>query len=126
MTAAGRNTSATALCMWLTIITDKSASRQNTNQRSNTIGGIPYVLASHNGIIAEVYEAEYWYRPDDIPERCMFDGKAAGDDVRRLFINKRLPKNYCKKAWHLRCSAMIGIRQMMKGAVLWICRDSTL
>ena len=58
---------------------------------------IPYVLACHNGIVAEVYEAEKWYRSEEMPERCEFIGKVANDDIRQLFINKRLPKKYCKK-----------------------------
>jgi hypothetical protein len=58
---------------------------------------IPYVLACHNGIVAEVYEAEKWYRSEEMPERCEFIGKVADDGIRQLFINKRLPKKYCKK-----------------------------
>lgn len=58
---------------------------------------IPYVLACHNGIVVEVYKAEKWYRSEEIPERCEFIGKVASDDVRWLFINKRLPNKYCKK-----------------------------
>ena len=58
---------------------------------------IPYVLACHNGIVAEVYEAEKWYRSEEMPKRCEFIGKVADDGIRQLFINKRLPKKYCKK-----------------------------
>lgn len=58
---------------------------------------IPYVLACHNGIVAEVYEIEKWYRSDEMPKRCEFIGKVADDGIRQLFINKRLPKRYCKK-----------------------------
>ncbi len=58
---------------------------------------IPYVLACHNGIVAEVYEIEKWYRSDEMPKRCEFIGKVADDGIRQLFINKRLPKKYCKK-----------------------------
>jgi hypothetical protein len=58
---------------------------------------IPYVLACHNGIVVEVYEIEKWYRSDEMPKRCEFIGKVADDDIRQLFINKRLPKKYCKK-----------------------------
>ena len=53
---------------------------------------IPYVLACHNGIVAELYEAEKWYRSEEMPERCEFIGKVANDDIRQLFINKRLSK----------------------------------
>lgn len=58
---------------------------------------IPYVLACHNGIVAEVYEIEKWYRSDEMPKRCEFIGVVADDGIRQLFINKRLPKKYCKK-----------------------------
>jgi len=58
---------------------------------------IPYVLACNNGIVVEVYEIEKWYRSDEMPKRCEFIGKVADDDIRQLFINKRLPKKYCKK-----------------------------
>lgn len=58
---------------------------------------IPYVLAAHNGVIAEVFEVDHWYRSEEMPERCMFDGKVAVDDIRSLFLNKRLPKHYTKK-----------------------------
>ena len=58
---------------------------------------IPYVLACNNGIVVEVYEIEKWYRSDEMPKRCEFIGKVADDGIRQLFINKRLPKRYCKK-----------------------------
>ena len=58
---------------------------------------IPFVLAVVNGIVNEVYEAEQWYRAPEIPERCMFDGKPAADNIRKMFVNKRLPKHYMKK-----------------------------
>ena len=58
---------------------------------------IPYVLACHNGIVAEVYETEEWYRSEEMPERCEFNGKVATDEIRQFFVNKRLPKKYCKK-----------------------------
>lgn len=58
---------------------------------------IPYVLACHNGIIAEIYETKKWYRSEEMPERSEFIGKVASEDIRQLFINKRLPNKYCKK-----------------------------
>ena len=58
---------------------------------------IPYVLACHNGIVVEVYEIEKWYRSDEMPERCEFIGEVADDAIRQLFVNKRLPRKYCKK-----------------------------
>ena len=61
------------------------------------ISRIPYVLASHNGVIVEVFEAESWYTAADVPGRCMFDGKVASEEIRKLFVNKRLPRHYMKK-----------------------------
>ena len=58
---------------------------------------IPYVLASHNGMILEVFEVDKWYDAPDVPGRVMFDGHVAQDDIRSMFINKRLPKKYIKK-----------------------------
>jgi hypothetical protein len=59
---------------------------------------IPYVLASNNGVVADVFIAEKWYEaPDDGPGRYMFDGKQAPEEIRTLFVNKRLPKHYIKK-----------------------------
>lgn len=71
--------------------------RKHWKVNLNRVQKIPYVLASHNGVIEEVFEVECWYRSDEIPERCLFDGKVAPADIRRLFINRRLPKHYMKK-----------------------------
>lgn len=56
-----------------------------------------YVLAVHRGIVVDVFKAEIWYEAPDVIGRCMFDGTQAEDEVRNLFINKRLPKHYMKK-----------------------------
>lgn len=71
--------------------------RKHWRVNLNRIKKIPYVLASHNGVIVDVFEADLWYVSTDIPDRCMFDGKQAPDKIRNLFINKRLPKHYMKK-----------------------------
>lgn len=44
-----------------------------------------------------MYEIEKWYRSDEMPERCEFIGEVADDAIRQLFVNKRLPRKYCKK-----------------------------
>lgn len=71
--------------------------RKHWKVNLNRINKIPYVLASHNGVIVDVFEVDSWYAATDVPDRCMFDGKQAPDDIRSLFINKRLPKHYMKK-----------------------------
>ena len=71
--------------------------RKHWKVNLNRVQKIPYVLAAHNGVIAEVFEVDHWYRAEEMPERCMFDGKVAVDDIRLIFLNKRLPKHYTKK-----------------------------
>ncbi len=71
--------------------------RKHWKVNLDRISKIPYVLASHNGVIIEVFEANKWYASPDVPGRCMFDGKQASNGIRKLFINKRLPKHYIKK-----------------------------
>ena len=63
----------------------------------NRINKIPYVLASHNGVIVDVFKVDRWYNAPDRPGRCMFDGVQAPEEIRKLFVNKRLPKHYMKK-----------------------------
>ena len=63
----------------------------------NRVKKIPYVLASHNGVIEEVYEVDKWFKAEDVPGRCMFEGKVASDEIRSLFVKKRLPKKYIRK-----------------------------
>lgn len=58
---------------------------------------IRYVLASNNGVVVDVFTAEEWYEAKEMPGRYMFDGKQAPEDIRQLFVNKRLPKHYMKK-----------------------------
>ncbi len=63
----------------------------------NRVQKIPYVLASHNGVIEEVYKVDRWYKAEDVPGRCMFEGTVASDEICNLFVQKRLPKRYIKK-----------------------------
>ena len=58
---------------------------------------IPYVLAVKNGIVVEVFKVQQWYRSDMVPDRCMFDGVIAPEDIRNRFKDKRLPGKYIKK-----------------------------
>lgn len=71
--------------------------RKHWRVNLNRIKKIPYVLASHNGVIIDVFEVDKWYVAPDVPDRCMFDGKQASNEIRNMFINKRLPKKYMKK-----------------------------
>lgn len=73
------------------------AVRKHWKVNLNRIKNIQYVLASHNGVIIDVFKADLWYVSPDVPDRCMFDGKQASNEIRNLFINKRLPNKYMKK-----------------------------
>ena len=61
------------------------------------VSNVPYVLASLNGVIVDVFKVQKWYEAPDCPERCMFDGRRAPEKIRSLFVNKRLPSHYMKK-----------------------------
>lgn len=71
--------------------------RKHWKVNYNRIIKIPYVLASNNGVVVDVFQADKWYESEDCPERYMFDGKQAPEEIRTLFVNKRLPKHYIKK-----------------------------
>lgn len=58
---------------------------------------IPYVLAANNGIVVGVYKINKWYESPRSPGRYMFDGEEAPDDIKAIFLHKRLPKKYMKK-----------------------------
>lgn len=73
------------------------AVRKHWKVNLNRIKNTQYVLVSRNGVIIDVFKADLWYASPDVPDRCMFDGKQAPNEIRNLFINKRLPKNYMKK-----------------------------
>lgn len=71
--------------------------RKHWKVNYNRIIKIPYVLASNNGVVVDVFQADKWYESEDCPGRYMFDGKQAPEEIRTLFVNKRLPKHYIKK-----------------------------
>ena len=71
--------------------------RKHWKVNQKRIAKIPYVLASHNGVVVDVFVAEKWYETEEAPGRCMFDGVQAPEEIRKLFVHKRLPKHYMKK-----------------------------
>lgn len=71
--------------------------RKHWKVNYNRIIKIPYVLASNNGVVVDVFQADKWYESEDCPGRYMFDGKQAPEEISALFVNKRLPKHYIKK-----------------------------
>lgn len=62
----------------------------------------PYVLSVTRGIVREVYKVEEW-RESDIAGRSEFIGHIAEDEVRNLFINKKIPEEYRKKGMASSC-----------------------
>ncbi len=57
-----------------------------------------YCFAVLNGVVRNVYTIEEW-NPDHRGRdgRYEFIGKEASDEIRKQFVNKRLPENYRKK-----------------------------
>lgn len=56
----------------------------------------PYVLSVTNGIVREVYEVKYWQEAGR-DGRKEFVGCVAPEDIRNLFVRKRIPECYSKK-----------------------------
>lgn len=58
-----------------------------------------FVLCVLNGIVKEVFEVEKWYLTKEatMEGRCEFDGEIARQEIRALFINKRIPEDYRTK-----------------------------
>lgn len=56
----------------------------------------PYVLSVTRGVVREVYKVDKW-QESDIEGRSEFVGHIAEDEVRNLFINKKIPEDYRKK-----------------------------
>ena len=62
----------------------------------------PYVLSVTRGIVREVYKIEEWHESDRAG-RSEFIGHIAEDEVRNLFINKKIPEKYRKKGMASSC-----------------------
>lgn len=68
--------------------------RKHWRVNLDRVSKIPYVLAVRDGVVIDVFEVDSWYNASDVPGRCMFDGKQAPEEIRKKFVNKRLPKHY--------------------------------
>ena len=55
-----------------------------------------YVIVSIDGFVEGVYQVDTWYRSEE-PHRVEFKGHDAPDNIRSLFIHKRLPNIYCAR-----------------------------
>lgn len=64
----------------------------------NRVKKYKYALAALNGVVVGVYEIDHW-QPEHLGEtnRLEFVGKEASDDIKKLFLNKRIPEKYRKK-----------------------------
>lgn len=54
----------------------------------------PYVLSVTDGLVKEVYKVKEWHEQGDRKE---FTGEVAPDEIRNIFIDKRIPDYYAKK-----------------------------
>ena len=68
----------------------------------NKIKKIKYCFCVNNGVVKNVYEIEAWQADHrGSAGRYEFVGKEASEDIRKTFINKRIPLKYRRKgmAW---------------------------
>ena len=57
--------------------------------------GVKFVLAEFRSFVVEVFEVEEWYQPEaanSTTQRWGFQGKVAPEDVRKLYLNKKIFK----------------------------------
>lgn len=73
------------------------AVRKSWKVNRRRIEKIPYVLASCNGIVKEVFAVDRWYEDEDAPGRFMFDKKDTPKEIQKLFKGKLIPEQYRNK-----------------------------
>ncbi|MDD3594597.1 MAG: hypothetical protein PHX18_08225 [Candidatus Gastranaerophilales bacterium] len=56
-----------------------------------------YILSVIDGIVKEVYEVHGWHKSPSCDNRSEFDGIKAPDNIRNIFIEKRIPAKYRMK-----------------------------
>ena len=56
-----------------------------------------YVLSVTNGIVCEVYKVHEWHYCFGTCGRAEFTGEKAEENIRNLFVNKRIPAKYRKR-----------------------------
>jgi len=82
--------------------TTRSAWRLNPNEANK----YPYVLSVTNGVVKEVYKVNEWHYCEDGSGRAEFTGCVAEQNVREIFLYKKIPAKYRQKGqaspW-LRC-----------------------
>ncbi len=75
------------------------ATRRAWKLKLDTANQYPYVISTIDGIVKEVYKVDRWYLSDinDPKSRIQFDGVVAPNNIRTLFINKKIPAKYRQK-----------------------------
>lgn len=72
--------------------------RGNWKLNASRANNYPYVLAVRYGIVIGVYQInENGWRTAENSNRICFDGAEAPDNVKALFLGKRIPKRYRKR-----------------------------
>lgn len=64
--------------------------------KKDRVDKIKYVLGVLSKVVKEVYEVEKWQLADNC-ERYEFIGHVAPDEIRNIFVNKRIPEKYSRK-----------------------------
>lgn len=73
------------------------ATRSNWRINTRVAKKYEYALSVSEGIVFEVYKINEWVKEVGIKRRYKFIGEVASDDVRNIFIGKRIPKKYVRK-----------------------------
>ena len=83
---------------WVNQLNDRyECTRSAWNLKPDNARKYPYVLSVTGGIVREVYKVEEWHECKERPGRYEFTGSVADDNVRNIFINKKIPEKYRKK-----------------------------
>lgn len=72
------------------------ATRKYWKIRPKDIKTIPYAFSVTDGIVREVYRILRWEETDH-NNRYAFIGQKAEEDIRKKYVNTRIPDYYCKK-----------------------------
>lgn len=72
------------------------ATRSAWRIKPKSIKAYPYVFSVTDGIVREVYRIKDWYFTKD-RQRYAFNGEIAKEEIRKRFVNKRIPTTYMRK-----------------------------
>ena len=79
-------------------IYNKNSHQKHFKIRPNRANKYPYVLAVRYGIVVGVYQInkDGWKQVEN-SKRAYFDGIEAPDEIKKLFINKKIPERFRKR-----------------------------